>query len=116
VQDLGDALWWAVVTVTTVGYGDITPKTAMGRLVAFGVMLVGISFVSILTANIAAFFVEARQEGVEAAVHDQMVAMEHRQEEILALLRAQNTLLAKLASQGRSDVPPRPHPEQGNLT
>jgi len=87
VQDLGDALWWAVVTVTTVGYGDITPKTAMGRLVALVVMLVGISFVSILTANIAAYFMEARQETADAALHEHLMAVEARLSELTHVLR-----------------------------
>jgi voltage-gated potassium channel len=61
-----DALWWAVATVTTVGYGDATPVTAEGRVVAICLMLVGIAFYGLLTANIAAFFVEAGEEKKDA--------------------------------------------------
>lgn len=50
-------IWWAVVTVTTVGYGDITPKSTEGRLIAIPVMLVGIAFLSVVTATIATHFV-----------------------------------------------------------
>jgi voltage-gated potassium channel len=53
-----DGIWWAVVTVTTVGYGDLYPKTVSGRLIGMAVMLVGIGFLSVLTATIASRFVK----------------------------------------------------------
>ena len=58
IKDYGDALWWAATTVTTVGYGDTFPVTSEGRGVAALLMLVGITFFSWVTANIAAFLVE----------------------------------------------------------
>ena len=57
-----DALWWALVTATTVGYGDISPSTAGGRVVAIILMLVGIGFISTLTGTIASFFVSPDTE------------------------------------------------------
>jgi voltage-gated potassium channel len=57
-----DALWWAVVTATTVGYGDHFPVSPEGRGVAAALMLVGIGLLSVVTANIAAFFVEAEND------------------------------------------------------
>ncbi len=62
IQSFGDALWWALATVTTVGYGDAVPHTPEGRGIAIFLMLAGIAFYSILTANIAAFFVGADDE------------------------------------------------------
>ncbi|MEE8399276.1 MAG: ion channel [Desulfobacterales bacterium] len=56
----GDALWWSVVTMTTVGYGDISPQTTGGRIVGFSVMLMGIGFLGLLTATIASAFIEKR--------------------------------------------------------
>jgi voltage-gated potassium channel len=53
-----DGIWWAVVTVTTVGYGDIYPKTVDGRIIAMIVMLFGIGFLSVLTATVASYFVK----------------------------------------------------------
>jgi len=57
IQSFPDALWWAVVTITTVGYGDMVPVTAAGRAVGFILMLRGIAFFSGLTANFASFLV-----------------------------------------------------------
>jgi voltage-gated potassium channel len=54
-------LWWSVQTVTTVGYGDITPKTVGGRIVATVVMLEGIAFVALVTAAITSAFVARAQ-------------------------------------------------------
>jgi voltage-gated potassium channel len=54
---IGSGLWWAVQTVTTVGYGDYVPGTVAGRLVASFVMLVGIGFLTVITAAITSTFV-----------------------------------------------------------
>jgi voltage-gated potassium channel len=55
---LWDGIWWAVVTVTTVGYGDLYPKSVEGRIIGMIVMLFGIGFLSVLTATIASRFVK----------------------------------------------------------
>jgi voltage-gated potassium channel len=57
ITTFGDALWWATSTVTTVGYGDRFPVTLEGRLIAFALMLVGISLVGVVTASVAAWLV-----------------------------------------------------------
>lgn len=57
-----DALWWAVVTSTTVGYGDHFPVSNEGRGVAVVLMLVGIGLLSVVTANVAAYFVESEND------------------------------------------------------
>ena len=53
----GDALWWAVVTITTVGYGDVFPVTAMGRLTAVLVMVAGVGIIGALASILASFLV-----------------------------------------------------------
>lgn len=60
-KSVGDGIWWAWVTVTTVGYGDVVPVTGGGRLLAGLVMLIGMGLFSLITANFSAFFV-AREE------------------------------------------------------
>jgi len=56
-----DGIWWAVVTVTTVGYGDKAPATVQGQIIAMVVMLLGIGFLSVLTATIASRFIKTER-------------------------------------------------------
>jgi voltage-gated potassium channel len=58
ITDFGDAIWWAVTTMTTVGYGDHYPVTATGRLVALGLMISGIALLGTVTATLASWLVE----------------------------------------------------------
>ena len=70
-----DGIWWAVTTVTTVGYGDIYPHTDGGRIIAMSIMLIGIGFVALLTAFIADRFIHQAQ------------ATESKEDQILAELQ-----------------------------
>lgn len=67
ITTFGDALWWACTTVTTVGYGDRFPVTVQGRVVAVGLMLVGIAVVGAVTATIAAWLVSQVEQERERA-------------------------------------------------
>jgi voltage-gated potassium channel len=67
IDSFGDALWWAVATVTTVGYGDVFPVTPAGRGIAAVLMVTGIALFGFLTANLTSFFVE--QGGTTATEH-----------------------------------------------
>jgi len=62
IKNFGDGLWWAITTVTTVGYGDRYPTTTEGRFLAVALMLMGISLMGVITASIAAWFVKMGQE------------------------------------------------------
>jgi voltage-gated potassium channel len=53
ITDFGDAIWWAVTTMTTVGYGDRYPATSAGRMVAFALMIGGIALLGTATATLA---------------------------------------------------------------
>lgn len=76
-----DGVWWAVTTVTTVGYGDISPETDMGRAIAIVVMLVGIGFIAILTAAAAERFMRSQR-----AEQRELEVVEQQLEEILRRL------------------------------
>jgi voltage-gated potassium channel len=58
LRSFGDALWWAMTTITTVGYGDYYPVTLVGRLVAAGLMVGGIGILGVVTASLASWMVE----------------------------------------------------------
>ena len=86
---LGAGLWWAVQTVTTVGYGDLVPQSTAGRLVATLVMLLGIGFVTVIPAYITSSFV-ARQSraaaGGVAEVRERLESIDARLARIEAAL------------------------------
>ena len=63
ITTFSDALWWAIVTTTTVGYGDFAQVTTPGKLVAVGLMLTGIALLGTVTATLASWFVERIREG-----------------------------------------------------
>jgi voltage-gated potassium channel len=85
IQHFGDALWWAVTTVTTVGYGDITPITPEGRLIAVVLMLTGISVIGVFTATVASFLFEAQQ--AESSETADIIARLDRIEKSIEALR-----------------------------
>ena len=92
-----DGVWWAITTMTTVGYGDIYPVTVAGRLVAICLIVVGVGFVAILTAAFANAFVAAgvRTEigEAESDIEEEVAASEG---EILVEIRAITAHLARL--------------------
>ena len=71
-----EGMWWAMQTVTTVGYGDVTPENVAGRFVAGAVMLAGIAMVAIVTAAVTSSFVARAQaqRGAEDATEDDLAA------------------------------------------
>ena len=81
---LWDGIWWAVTTVTTVGYGDLYPTTVQGRIIGIALMFIGISFLSLLTAAIASRFVKDDR----SEEHQQLVEMLRRIEADVAELKA----------------------------
>jgi voltage-gated potassium channel len=88
---VGSGLWWAAQTVTTVGYGDNVPMTLAGRLVAALVMLLGIGFLTVITAAITSTFVsrsrrEQAPSDVETALEEQFRQLDARLERIEAAL------------------------------
>jgi voltage-gated potassium channel len=83
IVTFGDAIWWAMTTMTTVGYGDLYPVTLEGRLVAVVLMLAGVAALGVVTASMAAFLVRSvsragMQLGAELVrVEREMAEVEH---------------------------------------
>jgi voltage-gated potassium channel len=71
---VGDGLWWAIQTVTTVGYGDLVPTSTAGRLVAALVMVVGIGFLTVVTAAITSTFIESAKRRLQGSETDALSA------------------------------------------
>src|SRR5208282_3565148 len=65
IHNYSDALWWAIVTVTTVGYGDRFPVTEGGRAVAVILMLVGIGLIGVLTDTVASVFIKEHTDSTK---------------------------------------------------
>jgi type VI protein secretion system component VasK len=90
-------MWWAVQTVTTVGYGDVTPAARIGRLVATVVMLEGIALIAIVTAAVTSTFVaradKARQKTEEAGRRQEEERIDARFDELAAELELIKTML-----------------------
>jgi voltage-gated potassium channel len=100
IHSYGDALWWAVVTVTTVGYGDRYPVTDLGRVVAVVLMLVGIGLIGVLTATVASFFVQEHADANSAKLQKAHEDLGGRLAEIDDRLGRIETLLAPRSDPG----------------
>jgi voltage-gated potassium channel len=83
ISSYGDALWWAVVTATTVGYGDVSPVTAEGRVIAVVLMLTGIGVIGVFTATVASFFFEHEQQCDSAELAARLDRIEQKLDELL---------------------------------
>jgi|GEM_PF-226410 len=73
-----EGLWWAWVTVTTVGYGDVVPTTPAGRLLGSLLILLGVGLFSILTANFSAYLISRRRREITADVEKELGQVKRR--------------------------------------
>jgi voltage-gated potassium channel Kch len=93
-------MWWAIQTVTTVGYGDVAPKDVFGRLVASVVMLQGIAFIAIITAVITSSFVARATRARDAAqAADELTELGQIEAKLVELDRKLDRLEAALRGQ-----------------
>ena len=94
-------MWWSLQTVTTVGYGDVTPHKAIGRIVGAVVMLEGIAFLAIITAAITSTFVARAQREQELAGEEDIEAvvakMESRFDQVDDRLERLDSMMSELA-------------------
>ena len=112
--DYGSALWYALQTVTTVGYGDKVPTDPVGRMVGAFVMITAVALVAIVTASITSTFVEAAQrrhrQSQQTADKDSAAALEARLDEVVTRLSAIERSLAALATERGPAIPGEPPP------
>jgi voltage-gated potassium channel len=85
IHTFGDSLWWASVTIASVGYGDITPVTLEGRLIAVGVMAAGIALVGTVAATFASFFIDRVAVTTKIENDETQVALAQLTAEVSAL-------------------------------
>lgn len=96
ITNIGDAVWWAFQTVTTVGYGDFVPVTWVGRFVAVMIMLVGISVLGAVTATLSASLVKAKPKATPSGPEASTVGDATDADAIKADLAEIKTMLADL--------------------
>jgi voltage-gated potassium channel len=108
ITSFGEAVWWTITTISTVGYGDRYPVTVEGRLVAASLMVAGIALLGVVTASIASWFVENLRR-TEAAVErelDEVSADVNRAEvQLAAVLAELRAINARLDALDRSSRP-----------
>ena len=94
IKTFGDGFWWALVTITTVGYGDITPLTTLGRFVAGTLMFVGLGLIATVTAIVSAKFIA---NYVDHHTNDDVLEkLEELEDEIEKIEEIESNVIGKL--------------------
>jgi voltage-gated potassium channel len=99
IRNIGDALWWAVVTIAGVGYGDYYPVTWVGRLVGVGLMIGGIALIAIVAGSLAAWMIESLGDRVEAVEEEAELDMRAQLSQVNAQLAALTALMSERSEQ-----------------
>jgi voltage-gated potassium channel len=98
ITTFSDALWWAMSTVTTVGYGDHYPVTPAGRAIGIALMIAGVGMFGVVAASAAAWFIKADNEQGKQQQVDSIAALTA---EVTALRQTVSELSARLPAQSR---------------
>jgi len=104
ITTFGDALWWTITTISTVGYGDRYPVTFEGRLIAATLMVAGIALLGVVTASIASWFVQTLQRAREE-VEEASEEISESNEQLDAVLRELRSISARLDALERGRPP-----------
>lgn len=83
IKTITDGIWWALTTITAVGYGDRYPVTTIGRMIAVIVMFTGITLFSLIIANIASYFVEQDEEKKQVEIESKINSLEKKIDKLL---------------------------------
>lgn len=118
INSYQDAIWWAIVTATTVGYGDISPETPLGRIIAVFLMLFGIGLIGLVTSSVAAYFMTHRTKKEHPTItfmKAQITNIEHLTDQELNQLHALiDTYRQSKPNQSTAERPLNRHPEDVN--
>ena len=82
----GVAVWWAIVTLATVGYGDVVPTTPLGRIVGSVVIILGVTFLAFLTATVTSYFVASDQQAAKERELEEREAADKELRDLLTRL------------------------------
>jgi voltage-gated potassium channel len=96
-----DGIWWAIVTASTVGYGDIAPSTILGRLIAVLLMLSGVGLISTLAASITAYFLGQEESAMLTELNERTVRIERM---LSALLADRRSMLEDVGREVRQNA------------
>ena len=110
--DIGTAIWYTLQTVTTVGYGDVTPTTVVGRSIGGLVMIVAVALLTIINALITSILIDAsqRQRRAEQLQHDKAI-----EEQLLGQLQLLNERLERIEAR-TAPIRERMHLDEGLAT
>ena len=97
--NFGIAVWWAIVTLATVGYGDVVPTTVPGRIVGSAVIILGVTFLAFLTATVTSYFVSSDQERAKARELEERQAADREMKELLDRLEKRLAAIEKRLSE-----------------
>lgn len=113
LTNFGDAVWWAIATITTVGYGDHYPVTSLGRCVAVGLMVGGIAVIGVVTGSVASWMVESvtekagmEMEAAESPVRQELQELTAQVERMTALLKERGLPSARPIQEPRDSLAP----------